>query len=239
MKRKKVDMPDCKTCITRKDSIFCNLSSHEIKRISEVKGCNLYERGQMLFYEEANVTGIHCIHSGKIKIGKTGLDGKEQIVKIVNKGDVLGYNSLLCGQPYNVSAEALETTVACFIPKDMFFSIIETNTEFPRKLMEMMSADMQEMQRKLTNWLQKSVLERLAETLLLLHRKYPSERSETLIDVRLTREDIANIIGTAPESVIRYLSDLKNDGTLNLRGKEIHILKPDRLIRIANLEALV
>ncbi len=235
MRKKKVEFPKCETCPKRTVSVFCDLSEDEVANMSASKGCNFYKRGQNLFYEGSRAIGVHCIYEGKVKLTKLGIDGKEQIIKIASDGEVLGYNSLLSQQPYNVSAEALDDAVVCFLPNTTFSKLIDDNKDFPRKLMQVMAKDTQDMEQRLTNWMQKSVRERLAEVLLLLHNKYQDDEKPTTINVRLSREEIANLVGTATESAIRYLSELNTDKIIELKGKEIRILNSEKLVRIANI----
>lgn len=236
MKKKKIEFPKCETCPKRAASVFCDLSEEEVEKMSTNKGCNFYKRGQNLFYEGSRAIGVHCIYEGKVKLTKLGIDGKEQIVKIASDGEVLGYNSLLSQQPYNVSAEALEDAVVCFLPNTTFSELIDENKDFPRRMMQLMAKDTQDMEQRLTNWMQKSVRERLAEVLLLLHNRYQDEANSNTINVRLSREEIANLVGTATESAIRYLSELNTDKIIQLKGKEIRILNREKLVRIASID---
>ncbi|WP_338767480.1 Crp/Fnr family transcriptional regulator [Bernardetia sp. ABR2-2B] len=238
MRKKTIEFPKCETCPKRTASVFCDLSEEEVETISVNKGCNFYKRGQNLFSEGSRAIGIHCIYEGKVKLTKLGIDGKEQIVKIVSGGDVLGYNSLLSQMPYNVSAEALDDAVVCFLPTSTFSELLDENKDFPRKMMQIMAHDTQDMEKRLTNWMQKSVRERLAEVLLLLHSRYQDKEKPQIIDVRLSREEIANLVGTATESAIRYLSELNTDKIIELKGKQIKILDKEKLIRTANIESV-
>ncbi|AFM03102.1 cAMP-binding protein [Bernardetia litoralis DSM 6794] len=236
MRKKKVEFPKCETCPKRTASVFCDLSEEEVTNMSANKGCNFYKRGQNLFYEGSRAIGVHCIYEGKVKLTKLGIDGKEQIVKIASDGEVLGYNSLLSQMPYNISAEALDDAVVCFLPTSTFSELIDNNKDFPRKMMQVMAKDTQDMEQRLTNWMQKSVRERLAEVLLLLHNRYQDKEKPQVIDVRLSREEIANLVGTATESAIRYLSELNTDKIIQLKGKEIIILDREKLLKVANID---
>jgi len=143
MRKKKVEFPKCETCPKRSSSVFCDLSEEEVANMSANKGCNFYKRGQNLFYEGSRAIGVHCIYEGKVKLTKLGIDGKEQIVKIASDGEVLGYNSLLSQMPYNVSAEALDDAVVCFVPVSIFSELIDGNKDFPRRMMQLMAKDTQ------------------------------------------------------------------------------------------------
>jgi CRP/FNR family transcriptional regulator len=231
-----MDFPQCDQCTVRQHSVFCDLTTAQAAELSANKGCNQYKKGQHLFFEGARPFGVHCIYQGNVKLVKTGIDGKEQIVRLVRQGDILGYNAILSGEMYNVSAIALEEVMVCFIPKQNFLHLLEEVREFPKKMMQLMSSDMNDMENRLTNWLQKTVRERLAEVLLLLQSTYGTLPKSQALNIRLTREDLANLIGTAPETVIRYLAELKSENVIDLKGKEIIIKNKIKLVRIANIE---
>ena len=236
MRRKKAEFPRCETCSKRKDFVFCDLDDELAANISKQKGCNYYKRGQDLFHEGSRVIGIHCIFEGKIKLTKMGTDGREQIVRIASSGDILGYNAMLSNQQYNLSAQALDDATVCFLPQSVFSDLLNSNQQFPVRMMQLMAKDAHDMQERLTNWMQKSVRERLAEVLLLLHNKYNDPERPGFVDVRLSREEMANLVGTATESVIRYLSELKSEEVIELQGKTIIIINRQKLLKIAAID---
>ncbi len=230
------DSSTCQTCAQRFKSIFCKAREEYVTTINEQKICNTYKKGQVLFHEGSYPFGVYCINDGKIKLSHQGDNGKEQIVRLLNSGDVLGYRALLSGDRYGASAVALEDTKVCFIPKEIFVTALKNDTGLAFEMMKLLSDELHKTEVKLTHLAQKPIRERLAETLLFIKETYGFEADGTTLNVRLSREEIANLVGTATESTIRLLSDFKKDGMVELDGKKIKILKHQLLVETANLQ---
>jgi len=233
--RKKIEYPHCETCDVRNTSIFKDLNGKEIEELSHSKGCHVYKKGQVIFYEGNYPSGLFCINKGKIKIYKLGESGKEQIVRLAKIGDIIGYRALVSGEPYRGSAEALEDAVLCHIPKESFLSIMQNDGPFAMRFMQLLCQELGEAEARLLDIAQKSVRERLAEVLLILKEKFGYEDQDQTLNITLTREDLANIVGTATETVIRLLSDFKKENLIELKGKKIQLVDVAGLIKVANL----
>jgi CRP/FNR family transcriptional regulator len=203
--------------------------------LSESKTCSVYRKGQVLFSEGGHPFGVYCINKGKIKVSIIGDEGKEQIVRLAKDGDVLGYRSMLASERYNATAIALEDSQVCFIPKDVFLSSLKSDNSLSVEIMKLLSSQLKEAEIKLTHLAQKPVRERLAETLLFLKETYGFEPGTEILSVQLSREEIANLVGTATETAIRLLSELNKDRIIELIGKKIKISNLKALIRTANL----
>lgn len=183
--------------------------------------------------------GLFCINSGKVKVFKMSSEGKEQILNLAKPGDFLGYRALISEEFYNASATVIEEAAICYIPKVNFLEILNTNPKFFQKMMKAVCHELGVMEDKLVTIAQKSVRERLATTLLMLKETYGMEGEESvLIDIALSREDLANIIGTATETVIRLLSEFKNDRLISLEGKKIKVVNTKGLMKEADLYSL-
>ena len=227
-------IPQCEHCPSRLDSVFTELNHNQLEVLSSEKGCNYYKKGQTVFFEGNNSHGIYCVHKGKIKLHKLGTEGKEHIIRFAKDGDILGYRALLSGEPFSASATVLDDASLCYIPKDGLLKLIMEDPAFSMKILELTCKEMGKAADTITNLAQKPVRERLAEVLLMLKETFGLDE-EGVIDVQLTREELANIVGTATESVIRLLSEMKKEGTIELRGKKIAILDEKELIHICNL----
>lgn len=225
----------CQFCKSKADSHFVDLPDEDLDVLSAHKSCITYKKGQNLFYEGTRPMGVFCINFGKVKVYKMGSNGKEQILFIAKPGDFLGYRSLLSEEFYGASATVIEQAAICFIPKSDFLTILNRNPAFFQKLMKAVCHELGVMESKLAELSQKSVRERLAATILMLKETYGMEGdSSDLIDIALSREDLANIVGTATETVIRLLSEFKADGLIGLEGKKIKVLEIDKLIHEAD-----
>jgi len=225
---------DCSNCMVRKDSCFNGLSEEDILDMNEDKLSTFYKKGQMIFHEGIFPNGIYCLKSGKVKISKIGIDGKEQIVRFVVPGEMLGIRALVSGRQYMATATTLEDSVVCFIGKQTFFDITTKYPEISQCVLKSLSKLLEEAEQRMTSLAQKPVRERLAESLLVLDKIFKSEKCPVeKSTISLTREDLANIVGTATETVIRLLSDFKEENLITIVGRKIVLLNKEGLISIA------
>lgn len=235
MQMKTFDHIACARCGKHGDSVFCNTHGEVLDEISDSKTCSVYKKGQVLFHEGGHPFGVYCVNKGKIKLSILGDEGKEQIVRLAKDGDLLGYRSMLVNERYNATAIALEDSQVCFIPREQFLRSLKTDGNLSVEMMKLLSNQLKEAEVKLTHLAQKPVRERLAETLIFLKETFGFDTDSTIIAVQLTREEIANLVGTATETAIRLLSELNRDKVVELVGKKIKILNLKELIRIANI----
>ncbi|WP_298737153.1 Crp/Fnr family transcriptional regulator [uncultured Chitinophaga sp.] len=226
----------CQHCKARFGSIFCKAEGEQLSSLNSARVCSLYKKGQVIFQEGAYSFGIYCINSGKIKLSHSGDDGREQIIRLVKAGDIMGYKALLSGERYTATAIALEDAQVCFIPKDLFLSVLQSDPSLSLEMMRILSSELRKAELKITHLAQKPVRERLAETLLFIHETYGVESDGQTLNVRLSREEIANLVGTATESAIRLLSEFKKEGMIELEGKKIRLLNMKGMIKTANLQ---
>lgn len=233
--QKAPDVAPCDKCNSAHTSIFCVLNKTELGSLSEHKSHVTFKKGQMIFYEGNNPQGLYCIYSGKIKIHKLGPDGKDQILRLARKGNVIGYRALLSNDNYHASATAIEDSVVCYFPKTIYQNQIISNPALAMEVMKLLSADLKYAEQKAMNMVQKQVKERVAETLLLLKDFFGLEPDNATINTVLTRESIGNIAGTTTETAIRILSELNKNKIIDLIGKKIKILNNKELIKAANL----
>ena len=226
----------CTLCEHLKDSLFNGLDPEDLNKINMHKTCIQYKKGQNIFYEGTRPTGLYCMNGGKVKVFKNNVQGKEYIVYLAKPGDFLGYRSLLSEEFYAATATVLEDAKICFIPKENFFEVLQKNPLFMRKVVKAVCHEMGIMEERMAELAHKSVRERLAANLIMLKETYGMEgEGSTLIDLALSREDLASIVGTATETVIRLLSEFKSDGLISFEGKKIRVLDPKKLARQADL----
>ncbi len=226
---------DCNNCTKRFTSVFCRSENDTITTINDNKVCTPYKKGHYIFHEGMRPQGVYCVNYGKIKVSKLGDDGKEQILRLVKPGDLLGYRSILGEQNYNASAIVMEDSGVCFIPKDLFMGVLQRDGVLSMEMMRLLSLDLKHAELSITHLAQKPVRERLAEALLFMKETYGYLADGKTIDLKITREEIANLVGTATETAIRLLSDFKQEGVIHLEGKKIQIIHIERLIQIANI----
>ena len=225
-------MSKCEQCIVREFSSLKALTKDELIKLSDCKTSHIIKKGEVIFEEGENVNGIYCIKDGVCKLTKLSANGKDHIVKLVTKGELLGQRSMISDEPVNLSAVALEDMQVCFIPKSEVMGYFDKNNQFSMNVMKSICGDLKEADDHMVNLAQKTVKERLAETLLYLHDTF-GKNDDNSLKVQLSRDDLASMIGTATESCIRLLSDFKKLGLIELTGKKIVLKDINSLKKLA------
>jgi CRP-like cAMP-binding protein len=200
-------------------------------RVSACKTGKKYSKGQVIFEEGEILNGVYCVRDGVCKLTKLSENGKDQVVKLVVKGGLLGKRSLVSEQKTNLSAVALNDMEMCFIPKSEIMADLEKNPKFTMDVLKNMAEDLKVSDESLVNMAQKSVKTRMAEILLYVENSFGTD-SDGFFSIVLSREDYASIVGTATESAIRILSQFKKEGLISTSGKRIKIEDPSGLKRI-------
>ena len=211
--------------------------SDDMDELVSKKISTVYKKGQTIFYEGMMPTGIYCLHKGKIKIARRGIDGKEQIVRFVLEGGLLGIRALMGGRKYSASATTLEESVVCYIDQKTFFKLSTKYPDISHCVMTLICTLLEEAEAKMMSLAQKPVRERLAEGLLIIDELFNKPggcRSDDEHSITLTREDLANIVGTATETVIRLLSDFKEEKLIDIEGRKVILLDREGLKKTAN-----
>lgn len=227
--------PSCEACVTRIMSALSALSEAETSVVTDAKTCHRYSRNESVFSEGEFPRGVYCIHAGHVKLSRLGPDGKEQIVRLAGAGDVVGYASMLSGEPYSMMCTAVEESGICFIPTDTLISIVRRNPQLALEVMQSLSHELEDAENRVVEMAQKSVRERVAEALLVMKETFGLLDDGVTLKSPLSREEIASIVGTAPESVIRTLSEFRSSNLIETEGRTIRLMNLKGLIRTANL----
>lgn len=226
-------MNKCEHCLIKDKNALKMLTYEELECFSRHKSTILIKKGETLMNEGDPVNGFYCIKNGKFKLTKLNSNGKDQIISYIKEGYIVGHRSLLCDEPAGLTVTALEDSFTCFVPKDDLLCSIKNNPSFALELLKNISHQLNEANCSIANMAQKSVKQRLAQTLINLEELFGVDKNE-YINVSLTREEIANTLGTATESVIRLLSSFKSDNIIKLKGKRILILNKQELKNITD-----
>lgn len=230
----KLSVPSCTTCGARHKSVFCNQNEEQLIDTDNHKACDFYKKNEVIFKEGQYSKGLYCVNKGKVKLLKSGAQGKDQIIRFATAGDIMGYHSLLTGTPLSASARAIDEAAVCFIPADQFFKMIKQDHQFSLKLLELSAQNWNNASKLVTDMAQKTSKQRLAEMLLWLEKTF-GETQDGHIDIKLSREDLANMVGTATEATIRLLSELKKNDIIELSGKNIRLVNKQDLAKVAAL----
>jgi CRP-like cAMP-binding protein len=226
-------MSKCEQCIVRQFSSLKALNKEELLKMANCKTSYTIKKGEPIFEEGETLKGVFCIKDGVGKLSKLSSNGKDQIVKLVKSGELLGQRSMISEEAANLSAIALNDMEVCFIPRKEILGFFDKNNEFSMNVMKTICGDLKEADDHMVSMAQKSVKSRLAETLIYLEDTFGKNDDGSLY-LQLSREEIAGLIGTATESCIRLLSDFKKLGYIDLVGKKIIILKRNELIKLSN-----
>ncbi len=203
-------------------SIFKHLNIDELDQIDMYKACQFFRKGDFLYKENTYPNGLYCISSGRVKLVNSGENGREHILKIIQAGDVTGENAIFSNNPYHNSAVAIEDTYVCFIPKDSFMHMLKKSPMLTLDVLQSMAQTVENSQEKQKDLAQRTVKERLANALLYFKNTY-GENMEQYLNIKLSREEIADFIGTSTETVIRLLSDWSGENIISLNKKQIRI----------------
>lgn len=215
-------------------SLEKRLSKESFKLLSKSRKVLKFAKGEIIFEDGEYPQGVFLIEEGTIKLSKSGSYGKEHILRFIKEGDLVGYRSLLCGEYFQANAEAMTQVTAVFIPSDVFNHLLEEDHKISFVMLQKIAYELGESSNTITFLAQKTVRERLAEIIILLEQKLGTD-PEGFIKISLTREEIANLIGTATESAIRLISEFKSDGLIKVEGRNIKILNREKLIKLGHI----
>lgn len=215
-------------------SILRHLNVDEVAYLEGVTEIRHYERNEDVFLEGKRITGCYVVLSGIVKQFKTGAEGKDSIFRLAKPFEILGFRSVLSDEPACNTSRVIEDSSVFYIPKEQLHHLVKTNGEFALDLLQIACRELEESHSMITEIAQKSVKQRLAELLLMLKNKF-GVNDGGQIDIMLTREELANMVGTATESIIRLLSEFKTERYIDVNGKKITILNERMLENIASL----
>ncbi len=214
------------------DSILKDLPLPLFKSIEKLMIDKTYKKGQNIFLEGSFPAGIFYLKKGLIKKYKTDHNGKEHILYLCSTDELLGYSALLCNETYPDSASAIEDSRLGFIPKDAFLRVVSQSGELMMGILSSLSHEFGVLVNSVTVFAHMSVRERLALTLLILSQKFKMNEAG-FAEIKLSREDLANMVGTAVETLVRLLRELKKEKVIETNGRIIRILNSRELIMIS------
>jgi CRP-like cAMP-binding protein len=225
-------MSKCEQCIIRKFSSLNALNKDELIKMANCKTSYTIKKGELVFQEGETVNGVFCVKNGICKMTKLSDNGKDQIIKLAKPGELLGQRSMLSNEPANLSAIAIEDMEVCFIPKSEILGFFNENNQFSMNVMQDICGDLKNADDHMVNMAQKTVKQRLADTLIYLEETFGVNDDKTL-KIQLTREELAGMIGTATESCIRLLSEFNKQNIISLTGKKITLIDKSQLKKIS------
>ena len=223
----------CENCIVRQFNSLRAMSKEELKEVSDSKTYKTVKKGETLFQEGVKLNGVFCVRDGVSKLSKLSANGKDQIVKLATKGEIIGQRSVIAESPTNLSAVAMNDMEVCFVPKESIIKAMHKNPNYTLEVLRHMAHDLKEADDVIVNMSQKTVKQRVAEAFIYLKSNF-GEDTDGFLELTLSREDFANVVGTATESCIRIISDYKKLGVITTSGKKIGIVDLQKLQELAN-----
>jgi CRP-like cAMP-binding protein len=219
----------------KSQSILAGLPEEEVTLLEAHQSEQVYSKGEVIFREGAYPSGIFYIKKGKAKKYKVTGEGGEQIIYVANTGELMGYHAVLEGDRYPDSAAALEESSIIFIPREDFLDVLQRSPLLSQRLLKTLSHEFAVMVNSLTLFTQRSVRERLALQLVVLREKYKEDfKAGMFVEINMSREDLANLVGTTRENIVRILGEFKENGILETKGRKIIVRDVIALIKIAN-----
>lgn len=219
----------------KSESILADLPTEDYTLLTTHKSEQLYAKGEIIFREGSTPSGIFFITEGKIKKYKVDKEGKEQIIYVANTGELIGYHAILAEDRYPDSAATLEESRIAFIPKEDFMAALHQSEILSRRLLKTLSHEFAVLANSLSMFAQKSVRERLALQLIVLREKYKVNFQPGMpVEINMSRDDLANLVGTARENIVRVLGEFKEANILETRGRKIIVHDVKKLIAIGN-----
>ncbi|PSL26963.1 Crp/Fnr family transcriptional regulator [Chitinophaga ginsengisoli] len=219
----------------KSESILADLPQAVYEMLTAHVSEQVYKKNELLFREGTYPSGIFYITKGKVKKYKVDKEGKEQIIYIANTGQLIGYHAVLSEDRYPDSAAAIEESTIAFIPKEDFLHTLDCSPLLNNRLLKTLSHEFAVLANSLTMFARKTVRERLALQLIVIREKYKVNLAEGIpIEIDISREDLASLVGTARENVVRVLTEFKESKILETKGRKIIINDVNQLIAIAN-----
>jgi len=204
-----------------------------LNELTEGRNINKYRKKQIIYFEGNRPGRLFYMQKGKVKTYKRNEDGKELVIELYKQGDFLGYTALLEGTSYKETAEAMEDTELALIPKEDFEELMNTNHEAAKKFIRLLAKDIAEIEEHLLGLAYNSLRKKVATALIEVDKKYNSEGDKDF-SIRISRENLATIAGTATESLIRTLTDFKNEQLIDMEKGSIFLRNRNKLQNMLN-----
>lgn len=212
----------CYSCANENCFIKKHLYLEQMTQYVSKKQNVVCKKADQFITEGLPLQGLYFICKGKVKTVKTGINGREQIVRLTKNGDIIGFRGFGTGKKYLIGAYALEDTVLCNFSNETMLEILKHVPEFTYALMLFYADELNKSENNIRKIAHMNVRERVIDLLLYIHRKFGQING--LIDIELSRKEIADFAGTTEEQAIRVISSLKKETLIKTEGKRIGIL---------------
>lgn len=195
--------------------------------LAEIAVEKRYEKNSIIFFEGDDCEGYYLIVSGRVKIFKVNLSGKEHILHIFGTGEPFGEVPVFHGRPYPATAETLEPSVLLFFPSKSFLGLLHENPAIAINMLGLLSMRLRKFAAQIENLALKEVPARLAGYLLYLSDE---QKNEEMVELDIAKGQLASLLGTIPETLSRIFSKMTDDGLIEVKGKRIALVNKSALI---------
>jgi CRP-like cAMP-binding protein len=227
--------PYIELCLEGTSSLFKGLNQKDKEIIAQHHNLTFVKKGNLLVKEGEKSRGLICLASGKVKVFKEGVGGREQILKLVRPQGYIGYRALFSENTWSFSAAAIEDSTICILEKNSLIKILKKNADLALKFIRLIADELGFSNSRTVSLTQKHIRGRLAESLLMLLDAYGYDEDGKTIQVSLSREDIANLSNMTTSNAIRTLSNLSSEGIIGIAGRKISILDKASLEHICEM----
>lgn len=228
------NLPRCTTCDKRAQSLFRSLTGSHLLKLDREQVAHEYQRGQIIFYEGNPPLAVHCVYSGTVKLYKTRSDGKRVVIRLLGPRELIGYRAVLAGENYAATAETVGKATICTISRGTFEELMRDNPEFASSVVSKLAVELRVSENQMVSRTQEPVRQRTARFLLwVLEGLQVDTSTDNQTTVPLLREEMAQLIGTTPETLSRVLRELADEKIVVIDRKRVSVSKPRILRSIA------
>ncbi len=198
-----------------------------LNELGEDRKTRQYQAKEVVYREGDYPNYLYLLKSGKLKTIRTDHYGKELVIGLVSDGEFFGYNAILEGTDQRETTVALETAEVLLIPRNDFLTLLESNRDVAVRFIKLLAGSVKAQEERLLQLAYAPVRERTASALLELYERFVIDSGQD--EIRISRDDLAAMVGTATESLIRTLSDFKDADIIRVKGRSISVVSPEKL----------
>tara|TARA_B100000809_G_scaffold32497_1_gene28376 strand:+ start:50495 stop:51199 length:705 start_codon:yes stop_codon:yes gene_type:complete len=216
-------MATCITCENLECLIKKNINNPNIEKYLDKKHTIKCKKSQQFIMEGAPAHGLFFVRKGRVKVVKTGIYGREQIVRFAHDGEIIGHRGFGEGKRYPIGALAIEDTLLCNFTNDVLMEMLREIPDLTFDLMMFYSEELNKSETKVRKFAQMTVREKVIDSFLYINRKF-GQTEDGYFNIQLPRKDFADFAGTTEEQVIRIISSLKKEKLITSKGKKLGII---------------
>jgi CRP/FNR family transcriptional regulator len=207
--------------------LFNGLPPEQVERIIQIIVVKRFNRGETIFFEGDKGAGFYIVETGKVKIYKMSLSGKEQILHIFGPGEPIGEVPIFHGQPFPATAEAIVQSNLLFLPRDRFIQLVHETPSIALNMLAVLSMRLRRFATQIENLSLKEVPARLADYLLYLMEEQQNDKK---VELEISKGQLASLLGTIPETLSRIFAKMSEEALIEVDGRTIRILDKQGLI---------